>query len=421
MKHNIFTSLGIAVIGLFFVQCTTNRSTEYQVLNTVEEMAPVLEKVLDKLATVQNVEYTLSQRFWNEWEDEPETWDRIYRCIVAYNAEDPFTNAKFVYWNTENGNYVFGYDGIKRIRPYRDDTTSTKVFEVDYRFNHPEMHRVRVVSNPFFYEIGDILEYTLNTSDSIQVQLTEDSDNYIFELMTLDPGVIVEFGIGHLDPHGIIPPGIGIDETQSLYRVKINKADMLPFDLEEWREKERMNRYVVSDIKPLDDPDFDIEKSLPEGYTFYNSPEREPAPKEVINTPLPIFTATDTEGKQHSGKDYLGKVLLLEHTSIGCGACQLAVPVLKELYAKYPKDRFEILALDAWGEHMSDMKGYRAKKDLPYPFALEDQPSSLLDELGNTTHLAPWFTIVNPEGIIVKTIKGFNKDELLSTIGDLLE
>lgn len=421
MKHNIFASLGFIVIGFLFAQCTSNRSSEYKVLNTVEEIAPVLEKVLDKLSTVQNVEYILSQRFWNEWEDEPDTWDRTYRCIVAYNAEDPFTNAKFVYWNTENGNYVFGYDGIKRIRPYRDDSSSTKVFEVDYRFNHPEMHRIRVVSNPFFYEIGDILEYTLNTTDSIQVQLTEDSDNYIFELMTLDPGVIVEFGFGHLDPHGIIPPGIDIDETQSLYRVKINKADMLPFDLEECREMERMNRYVVSDIKPLDDPDFDIEKSLPEGYTFYKSPEREPAPKEVINTPLPIFTATDTEGRQHSGKDYLGKVLLLEHTAIGCGACQLAVPVLKELHAKYPQDRFEILALDAWGERMSDMKGYRAKKDLPYPFALEDQPSSLLDELGNTTHLAPWFTIVNPEGIIVKNIKGFNKEELFSAIEGILE
>lgn len=421
MKHYKLAPISLFVIGLLFAQCTTNRGTEYKVLNTVEEMSPVLEKVLERLTSVQNVEYICNQRFWNEWEDEPETWDRTYRCKVAYNPEDPFTNAKFVYWNNENGNYVFGYDGIKRIRPYGDDSSSSKVFEVDYNFNHPEKHRIRVVSNPFFYEIGDILEYTLNTTDSIQVQLTEDSDNYIFELMTLDPGVIVEFGFGHLDPHGIIPPEIGIDETRSLYRVKINKADMLPFDLEEWREMERMNRYVVSDIKPLDDPDFDIEKSLPEGYTFYKSSETKPAIKEVINTPLPTFIATDTEGKQHSNKDYFGKVLLLEHTAIGCGACQLAVPVLKELHAKYPQDRFEILALNAWGERMTDMKGYRTKKDLPYPFALEEQPSNLLDELGNTTHLAPWFTIVNPEGIIVKIIKGFNKEELLSAIEGILE
>ena len=180
---------------------------------------------------------------------------------------------------------------------------------------------------------------------------------------------------------------------------------------------------TVSERHPLNIDHLTITDYLPKGYRFATDADYEALrPKKYvgIGKPLPSFTAIDTEGNTITDQTYHGKVVLLVHTAIGCGVCQDAKGTLADLCKQYPADQFQILALDAWQEPLDKMRKYNQEDPLPYPFALQQDSLQLTAQLGNKTLLAPWFTLIDKDGIIRATVKGFRRNELLEKVQQIM-
>ena len=122
----------------------------------------------------------------------------------------------------------------------------------------------------------------------------------------------------------------------------------------------------------------------------------------------------DTESRKVSLKDIKSKVILLNFTGIGCGACQEAVPYLKELKNKYPSETFELVAIESWSGRTSLQKDYAKGKGLNY-MLLGANEEVLKDY--QTGRSAPWFFILDKKRIIRKVFRGYSQERTGTEMG----
>ena len=80
------------------------------------------------------------------------------------------------------------------------------------------------------------------------------------------------------------------------------------------------------------------------------------------------------EGKIQKLSDYVGKgkYVLVDFWASWCGPCKRAMPGLKELYAKYKGDKFEILGVATWDEPAATLKAIEDLQ-LPWPQIMNAQ------------------------------------------------
>ena len=390
----------------------------------IHDYRPVLEQSLTAIRQmVPGQEYDTHSKMWFNFEDEPtdeEVPPHTAHYIVWSLPDEPYTQASYV--QIVDDKFNFGYDGHQRIRDFHDDFPN--VFERDTLFKHKEAPRIRVVTKPFFQSVAQTLDYILHTTDSMEVQMWEHPDHYeLYAHYCSDR--IIEFGCGNLDPHGYkfseIPKSIR--NRKCFSRIRISKTDLLPYQLQTPSGLRETYQQTVSERHPLNIDHLTITDYLPTGYRFASDADYEALrPKKYvgIGKPLPSFTAIDTEGNTITDQTYHGKVVLLVHTAIGCGVCQDAKGTLADLCKQYPADQFQILALDAWQEPLDKMRKYNQEDPLPYPFALQQDSLKLTAQLGNKTLLAPWFTLIDKDGIIRATVKGFRRNELLEKVQQIM-
>ena len=60
------------------------------------------------------------------------------------------------------------------------------------------------------------------------------------------------------------------------------------------------------------------------------------------------------------------KIILINFTGIGCGACQAAVPFLKQLKELFTSEEFELIAKESWSRKVSAIRNYANRKELNY-------------------------------------------------------
>ncbi len=113
-------------------------------------------------------------------------------------------------------------------------------------------------------------------------------------------------------------------------------------------------------------------------------------------TKAPDFTLTDDKGGKVSLSGYRGKYLLIDFWASWCGPCRASFPAVKELYAKYGGDKFDILGLSL------------DKKDPAWRKALAEEkcPWTQVVDLDGTVaskyavSTIPLMVLVNPDGTI---------------------
>ena len=97
---------------------------------------------------------------------------------------------------------------------------------------------------------------------------------------------------------------------------------------------------------------------------------------------------------------YAGKYLLIDFWASWCGICRAGTPQLKEYYAKYPREQFEIISVssdekqDAWHKAME-------KDDMPWPqYCLTPQGMKDFFEKYQLIGV-PYYLVVSPEGRVI--------------------
>jgi len=82
--------------------------------------------------------------------------------------------------------------------------------------------------------------------------------------------------------------------------------------------------------------------------------------EDLVKASWPIaINAVDINGKKVSLDSYKGKVVLVDFWATWCGPCRAELPYVKDVYAKYNKDGFEILSISLDYPERTDQAKYR--------------------------------------------------------------
>lgn len=140
--------------------------------------------------------------------------------------------------------------------------------------------------------------------------------------------------------------------------------------------------------------------------------------KSAIGSKVADFSLPDPKGQAVSFNSLKGKYVLIDFWASWCGPCKASFPHLKEFYAKYKGDQFEILGISidqdkqAWLNELP-------KQDLPWLQVLDDQ------SLAKKTFAivgVPTTYLVSPQGIIIAKEIGFQeKGEIQMKLKEVLK
>ena len=99
-----------------------------------------------------------------------------------------------------------------------------------------------------------------------------------------------------------------------------------------------------------------------------------PAPAGLaVGSPAPEFRLADLSGRSASLADYRGKVVLVDFWATWCSSCEVELPELKKVHAKYPAAEFALLAVSVDEAGPGVVARYAAEKALPFRVLFADE------------------------------------------------
>ena len=147
----------------------------------------------------------------------------------------------------------------------------------------------------------------------------------------------------------------------------------------------------------------------------------EPTASSLIGKKAPGWILENIEAQPVSLADCKSKIILINFTGIGCGACQAAVPFLKQLKELFTSEEFELIAIESWSRKVSAIRNYANRKELNY--TILNATNEVIKQY-QTGGAAPYFFIVDQERIIRKVIRGYSNEntdkEIINAIKELL-
>ena len=86
-----------------------------------------------------------------------------------------------------------------------------------------------------------------------------------------------------------------------------------------------------------------------------------------LGEPAPDFQLRDLEGSLVTLSDLRGKVVLLNFWATWCGPCRVEMPAMEQLYRRFPRKDFEILAVSTDAEGVTITRPFQQKNRLTFP------------------------------------------------------
>ena len=179
-----------------------------------------------------------------------------------------------------------------------------------------------------------------------------------------------------------------------------------------------VNKLTINDFNASDyfPKDYEIVK-----YSDLYKKKAEPTASSLIGKKAPGWILENIEAQPVSLADCKSKIILINFTGIGCGACQAAVPFLKQLKELFTSEEFELIAIESWSRKVSAIRNYANRKELNY--TILNATNEVIKQY-QTGGAAPYFFIVDQERIIRKVIRGYSNEntdkEIINAIKELL-
>ncbi len=126
------------------------------------------------------------------------------------------------------------------------------------------------------------------------------------------------------------------------------------------------------------------------------------------NSSATDFTLRDTDGKQVSLSDYLGKqVVLIDFWATWCVPCEAELPHLQKLYADNRDRGFVVLAVAMDGpETVAQVGSYQRRYDLTFPVLLDEETRVV--SVYNPKRTAPLSVLIDKKGAIFRVRSGYS-------------
>lgn len=125
-------------------------------------------------------------------------------------------------------------------------------------------------------------------------------------------------------------------------------------------------------INKLNIRDFNINDYFPKDYEtvkysdLHKKSGDSPSTSGLTGQKAPGWILENIDGQSLSLANCKSKVILINFTGIGCGACQAAVPFLKKLKELFSNEEFDLIAIESWSHNASAIRNYAKRKDLNY-------------------------------------------------------
>ncbi|MCH2450177.1 MAG: TlpA family protein disulfide reductase [Gracilimonas sp.] len=150
--------------------------------------------------------------------------------------------------------------------------------------------------------------------------------------------------------------------------------------------------------------------------------EGEVDPKVALRpgTKAPEFTAVTLSGDELSLSDLSGKYVMIDFWGTWCGPCIEALPVIKEAYATYGGENFEIVGI-ANELDLERFRDFVERENLQWPQIPEIyEENNEIQELYSVNSY-PTYYLINPDGEIVEYGMALSAGNLIETLGKYLE
>lgn len=362
-----------------------------------------LNKVISKLSEIKSATYsstvsgsipgdtlkcvTYSRQTEEHWNPSDTTIGSIF-SVVQQDA-------------THKSSWV--YDGNARIfMNWNDKTISIDSFKI-------AKHPFRPVMPPFFNYTKSIIQYAIDTKDSIDVELIELTDTILFRLTVY--GKSVEFfGKPFYNDTRYTEP-------LSKYDIWISKSDNLPYKYKRnlvstinWESIEN----VVFNNNGIGD--FEVSQYIPEGFTLQTRKSRSEGFPDMVNKKAPELELTDPDNNLFSMKDLNCKVILIQFTGIGCGFCHLSVPFLNNLMNEYEQRDLGLIAIETWNNDPEIIKRYISNNNIHYPYLRATDENKKQYQISGV----PVFYLLDENRVIRRVIRGYSKDSTDKEIRDAI-
>ena len=377
------------------------------------DMRTYLKKVLSNLDKVESASYHEQSQSWQPGDTTAIT--NSFRFIKEYtNPSDSNIGASYVALNAKDTTrFEFGYDGkVKMISFHEhkgimiDDFTTRKL-------------PFRLVGPPFFCYSRNIIGYALSTGDSITTEWKDLGEAYYFKLVIHEDKQVEFFGKAYYIPK----PPFDLGDPTSIYELWINKSDDLPYKVR--REmSHQISANICSDVvlNQLSMADFNLYDYLPQDYEIRKYGEKgkttQLSARELIGKKAPDWMLKDMYENPVSLSNLKSKVLLVNLTGIGCGACHASIPFLNGLKEKFNADEFEVVSIETWGRKPHSLRTYADKNQINYRFLCGDEG---IVKSYRTYGAAPFFFILDQDRVVRKVIQGYGMEKTDKEITDAIK
>ena len=370
-----------------------------------------LREVLDKLESIRSASYQEERFSYLPYETKPKA-SYTYQVHEYRNPNDTTIGSSFVEWTKGEKIAHRIYDG--RIQAYIDQ--EPKEVETNDFSMYPFPYRP--VSAPFFNYAESLLRYFLTSSDSITREVKDMDSLYYVKMIIHEPTQIEFFGRAYRMPQYPF-----ITDPTSQYEVWIDKKADLPYRMMRSMSHDKSESICSNmELNGLEMHALRAEDYFPEDYTV-----RKIGEKRVKELPTlegkraPSWTLTDAEGDVVSLDSLKSKVILLNLTGIGCGACHASLPFLRTLKDRFSPEDFELVAIETWGNSRATLQSYAKHNGIQYKF-LEGNDKVVTDY--HTGGAAPFFFLIDQDRIVRKVIRGYSIEdtdkEIINAIEELL-
>ncbi len=389
--------LALVILLVLFVSCSPeNKNTNY------------LKKVLGNLEQIDSYTYTSYIEAYSPWDTEPYV-SRSKYFKVYNNPLDTIVGVSYASFEGEGFNQLnSSYDGNMRTLIYHQN----KGIVIDSFKVNPS--RIRVVSTPFYTRAKSLMEYFINSNDSLVTELIDLGDSVRFNFTIYDD--IVEI-IGNQIVHDTMR--ISAKGKISKYEIWINKKSNLPYKIIRDMPHDKVIEIVESyEFNKTKIENFRAADYFPEGYEIrqYRQRSKRVKDNELIGKHAPDWMLTDSDGNTVAFKNLKGKILLIQFTGIGCGACQVSIPFLKQLVTDNQSKDFELVSLESWGSKVEALKKYKSHYGINYKFL--EAPKEISKKYNVSA--VPVFFILDENRIIRNIFNGYSKNSTDKKIRDAI-
>ena len=368
-----------------------------------QEIKNVLRKSVAEIDKIESFEYIVISKATAAFDTTEFVSEYLGKVIGVKNNRDSIIGFSYIsYWIDTSKVYSI-YDFDYKV----NFNWNSKSAEITDFSRHLDLRQNN--SAPFYIKARTMFDFALHGNQAEFNIIKNNQDTIVFD---------IHFSRNRYEFQGktVVKQGRP-GYAWSTYRVWIDKKTHLPFKVLRKHEYQKSELEIKSfKLNTRSNLRIDALECIPDNFSIHEYGKSRKTP-DLTGSMASDFKLLSASNDSVSLSEHLGKVVLLEFTSIGCGPCHLAISELTKLYSELDKNKFEILSIEAYLFNKRDIfQRFITKNSIEYPFLIGSKEITDLYKVRGV----PYFIIIDKKGVIQNTRIGFTQEETIPQLKKII-